>query len=350
MSLPIHIAGTSAICSIGTTVPQIWAAARAGISRFAESSVHDRFFAPIRMALLPEDALPEAPPEASDIPLTSRQRRMLRLALPALQQCCSSLPTPAQVPLFLGLPEPSAAPHPIADKPWLSGLAKLSACPIDIEASEAFPIGRAAGMKALCAAITFLAQGPNRSALVGGVDTFLDLRRLAELDAEGRLLGERTMDGFVPGEGAAFVLLTNAPANGPHTAILAAAMADDPGHRYSEAPGKGEGLANAIEAMRTQMPPPAAPAQLIFAGLNGEGAAAKEWGVAHLRHSDLLAPEASLEHPADRFGDVGAAMGTMLLALADAALLQGHREGPALVWASSDREPRGCAWLQLMAS
>ena len=50
-----------------------------------------------------------------------------------------------------------------------------------------------------------------------------------------------------------------------------------------------------------------------------------------------------IEHPADKFGDAGAAMGAILVALAAQSLRTGTRPGPALVWAASDREPRACA-------
>jgi 3-oxoacyl-[acyl-carrier-protein] synthase-1 len=87
-----------------------------------------------------------------------------------------------------------------------------------------------------------------------------------------------------------------------------------------------------------------------FAGLNGESFDAKLWGVARLRHADFFAPSMVLEHPADCFGDAGAALGAILLALAATALARGQRAGPALVWAASDGEARGCALLSAAAA
>lgn len=350
----VRIVGSGALCAIGTTVAQVWAAVRAGISRSSSSPVHNQHFAPMTMALLPDDVLAELPVLLREMPLTAAQRRMIRLASPALSEAfgeaMEAQATP--VPLFLGLPEIDATGPiaPIDPNQFLRVLVHSSGCAIDPKGSLAFPTGRAASMQAVEAAVAYLSAGPNRTAMVGGVDTFLDLRRLSKLDAEKRILGEQTMDGFTPGEGAAFLLLTNEalPEAAPLTRLVGVATAQDAGHRYSEAPGTGEGLANAIEAMRPQLDETRA-AQTVFAGLNGEGLSAKEWGVAHLRHRDILSPDAAFEHPADRFGDVGAAMGAMLLVLADAALLQGHREGPALVWASSDRELCGCAWLDAAA-
>lgn len=344
-----RITASGAVCAIGLSVEQIWAAARAGISRHASSPMHDEAFLPITMALLPDDVLPPLPPALESVPFSHGQQRCLRLALKPLCDAFAAAPQAAPVPLFVGLPEPRAQAKAVAEKAWLDHLIGLSGCGIDPALSQVYPTGRSAGFAALSAALAYLAQGRGRTAVVGGVDSFLDPVRLAELVAEERVLGERRMDGFVPGEGAAFVVLTNAPAlNGADSTIVQAlGMANDPGHRYSPAPSKGEGLADAIEMMRTQLGAPRAAAEVIFAGLNGEGDGAKEWGVAQLRHRDVINPEAMLEHPADRFGDLGAAVGAMLLALADASLRSAHRQGPALVWASSDREPRGCAWLDL---
>ena len=87
------------------------------------------------------------------------------------------------------------------------------------------------------------------------------------------------------------------------------------------------------------------PVATTFAGFNGESFDAKLWGVARLRHTDFFTPGMVMDHPADKFGDAGAAMGAILTALAAQALATGTRSGPALVWAASDREPRACAVL-----
>ena len=117
----------------------------------------------------------------------------------------------------------------------------------------------------------------------------------------------------------------------------------DEGHRYGTAPAKGEGLANAMAQLRQRAGQLAGPIGTTFAGFNGENFDAKMWGVARLRHNDFFSPTMLIEHPADKYGDAGAATGAILLALAAKSLSSGARQGPALVWAASDREPRACA-------
>ncbi|MGH8326658.1 MAG: hypothetical protein ACRET2_07845, partial [Steroidobacteraceae bacterium] len=78
--MPARIIATSALCSAGRGVEQLWASVRAGLSRIGSSPVMDRDFQPIQMGLVPEDALePELPPEVDSLPLPARARRMLRL-------------------------------------------------------------------------------------------------------------------------------------------------------------------------------------------------------------------------------------------------------------------------------
>jgi 3-oxoacyl-[acyl-carrier-protein] synthase-1 len=336
------IGASHVLCSIGNGTDQVWAAARAGIGRIVNSHVMDRHFEPIQMGLVPEDALGELDPEIDKLPLPSRARRMLRLAAPSFEVVAKDLGKP--VPIFLGLPELNDS-----EAPWLKHfpayLQKLAKVDVDQARSVIVPKGRASALLALEHALSALQADPSAVVVVGGVDTYLDLRLLATLDAEQRILGPRVMDGFIPGEGAAFYVLSakgDGQQNGGKVVVHAAASAMDPGHRYGQEPARGEGLATALDTLWQQLSPPA-PIGTTFAGFNGESFDAKLWGVARLRHDDFFSKEMMIEHPADKFGDIGAAMGAMLIAVAAQSLTTSTRSGPALVWAASDREPRACA-------
>lgn len=341
----VRIAAKSVACPIGLSPQQAWAACRARIGRQKRGSIQGRHTEGFTMALLPEEVLGELDEGAVPAGTTDIARRLLKLGRLGLQTL-GALPSPA--PLFFALPEPQDAPLGVSDSEWLDAFVRESGAPIDIGASVLNKQGRAGGFFALAAAIEHLNKGKDRTVIVGGVDTYLDPLRLAALDMQERLLVEGRMNGFIPGEGAAFVVLTNAPAAAGEAAVIVSGVgtALDKGHRYSADPDLGVGLADAIEALRWGAAI-STPAEVIFAGFNGEAEQAKEWGVAQVRHRDILSPDAMLEHPADGCGDLGAATGPVLIAMANTALSQGHREGPALVWASSDREPCGCAWLAL---
>ncbi len=341
------IGPSHALCAIGSGTDQVWASARAGIARIGNSHVMDRHFEAIQMGLVPEDALPELTPDIDALPLPSRARRMLRLAAPSLQAVGQTLTGPA--PLVIGLPELTAD-----EAPWLrhvpAYLQRLTGVAIDQAHSAVVPRGRAAALLALEQALHLIATGGASHVIIGGVDTYLDLRLLGTLDAEGRILGRRVMDGFIPGEGAAFYVLSApaaTPVSGQRVIVNGAASTLDPGHRYGEAPARGEGLAIALEQVRDGMRRQIPPVATTFAGFNGESFDAKLWGVARMRHNDFFAPRMVIEHPADKFGDAGAALGAILTVLAAHSLSTGSRQGPALVWAASDRDPRGCAVLSV---
>jgi len=208
------IGASHVLCSIGSGTDQVWAAVRAGIGRIVNSHVMDRNFDPIQMGLVPEDALGELNPEIEQLPLPSRARRMLRLAAPSFQSVAKDIGQP--VVLFIGLPELRDT-----EAPWLkhfpSYLQKLTDVPVDRARSVIVPKGRASALLALERALETLQADPAAVAVVGGVDSYLDLRLLATLDAEGRILGPRVMDGFIPGEGAAFFALSGENASNART-------------------------------------------------------------------------------------------------------------------------------------
>lgn len=334
------IGATHVLCAIGSGTEQVWASARAGIGRITSSHVMDRDFEPISMGLVPEAALGDLVPEIEKLPLPSRARRILRLAAPSLKAVGQTVND--DVPVFIGLPE--LTPE---DAPWLkhvpSYLKMMTGVAIDGTRSAVFPHGRAAALMALEQALAMLQSDPEATAIVGGVDSYLDQRLLATLDSERRILGARVMDGFIPGEGAAFFVLSGAATSGPRVVLNGATSSMDDGHRYGTAPAKGEGLANALAQLRQRSGQIPGSIGSTFAGFNGESFDAKLWGVARLRHNDFFSPAMTIEHPADKYGDAGAATGAILVALAAKSLTSGTRRGPALVWAASDREPRACA-------
>lgn len=293
------------------------------------------------MALLPDDVLPPLEPDIERVVgLTARQKRMLRLATLALQEALQDVPNTAEIPLFLGVPEQiPGRPLPVPEN-LIALLCAQTKTALDVKKSRLFGEGRAAGLVAIKAAMDLIASGEAQHVLVGGVDTFLDLYLLGLLDSENRILSATTMDGFIPGEGAAFLLLSKTGVVGgteiaPLARVLAAGTGFEKGHRYSEEVYKGDGLA---EAFINVFADHAAGSKIktVYAGLNGESFSTKEWGVAYLRHKQQFEENYRVEHPADCFGDPGAALGCLMAGLAVIGMAKSIINGPSLVWCSSD--------------
>jgi 3-oxoacyl-[acyl-carrier-protein] synthase-1 len=296
---------------------------------------------------------PLAPSLARHSGLSPHDQRLLRLAGPALREALAHCPTPASVPVLVGLHEPwPELPVPDSED-FLKALAAQAGVEPATARSRVFSQGRASGLVALEQALKLLGE-ERRTPLVvaGGVDSYLALDLLARLDGEGRLPTGVITDGFIPGEGAAFLLLAR-PGEArrlglaPLALLAGVGLAEERGHRYSPEPYLGEGLAAAFtQLFKGREAPP--PIHRVYAGLNGESFWAKEWGVAYLRNSKRFVEGLQLEHPVQNFGDPGAALGPLMVGLAAIGLHRGHQEGPCLVWCSSDGSERGAALLQRM--
>lgn len=345
------------ICAVGLLTPvggcaaQTAASVRAGISGFRAGPVHNKRFEPMTLALVPDDALPPLAEPLESAGLTARQARMLRLAGPALAEALEALPPDSpKPPLLLALPEAAPGRPAPAGEDFLAHLALQSEAAFDSDASQVYPSGRSGGFQAMAAAIALLAEGGHDFFLVGGLDSHLDLYLLGTLDQDNRVLAEGIMDGFAPGEGAAFLLLAGEAGKArlgaqktPH--LSPPGLAEEPGHRGSSEPYKGDGLANAVRQALAQTD--GTPVRSVLAGLNGESFGAKEWGVAALRNHPAIDPESRFEHPADCFGDTGAAVGPLLVGLAALGLRSGNLPGPCLAWGSSEGAPRAAVCVTL---
>lgn len=343
------------ITAVGIGAKQTAASVRAGIARQADSSIYNKQFQPMKMALVPEEALPPLEPALESVPgLTSRQIRMLRLAGSALSEVMAEVPNPQRVPVLLGTAEAWPGRADPAGGKFLDHLAVQSKVSFDLSKSKMFPVGRAAGLYALQEALQRLKTGREEQIVVGGVDSYLDLYLLGTLDMEGRVLAEGVMDGFVPGEGAGFLLLRSAtkPITGkaPLAMVLGVATGTEKGHRYSEDIYRGDGLAATLQQLFRSVPQNREKVRTVYAGFNGENFWAKEWGVAYMRSQANFETDFRVEHPADCFGDPGAALGPITVGLAAIGMQKGYLKGSSLVWCSSDREPRAATLVQGMSN
>jgi 3-oxoacyl-[acyl-carrier-protein] synthase-1 len=339
--------------SVGIGARQTAASVRAGICRFRETSIYDKRFQPFKMALLPEEALPPLEPSLETVVgLTARQARMLRLASPALREVLIEAPNPVQVPVFLGTPEAFPDRADPAGEKFLDHLSVQAGLKFNLGQSKMFPNGRAAGLMALKEGLEMITSGRQRYVIVGGVDTYLDLYLLGTLDMEGRILAEGVMDGFIPGEGAGFLLLTadigRSVVVKPMARVEAAAVGAEKGHRYSEEVYRGDGLAETFQKLFDLISSRNGKIRTVFAGFNGESFGAKEWGVAYLRSKDRFVDRFRFEHPVDCFGDTSAALGPLMIGMATIGMKRGYIEGPCLIWCSSDREERGAVCVRGM--
>jgi 3-oxoacyl-[acyl-carrier-protein] synthase I len=345
----VAIVGCGMMTPVGLSAKETAASTQSRTARLTCIELRDSRFQPFTAGIVSEDALPPLEPALDKLPLTYRESRMLRLAGPALVEALKPIgKSGGAVPVLLGLPELHTA-IPVDPAQFLNHLAAQSGAGLDLAKSRPYVQGRAAGLLALDEACQRLTQGQASFIVAGGVDCNVDLYILGTLDMQHRVRTDFNPDGFAPGEGAAFVLLTTTEVAKQRgldilAKVAATAAAKEEGHIYSEQPYIGEGLAAAFEKLFASAKPPA-PIECVYVSFNGEHYWAKEFGVAMIRNRERFADAHRTEHPAECFGDPGAAYGAAMLALAALDAKRIGANAVTLVSSSSDFGDRAVALL-----
>jgi 3-oxoacyl-[acyl-carrier-protein] synthase-1 len=341
----VVVVGVGMTTPVGLTTAETAASVCSATMLFAETPIHDRRSEPFILAEVIEGGLPGLRKEVAAAPgLTSREARMLRLATMPLRECLKSLkPGPVAPGLVLALPELQTT-LPLDGQRFLQLLAQQTEGSFNPKQCAATHVGRAGGLAAIGQAAETIRQGKARFMLAGGVDTYRDPYVLGTLDLEKRVKSSVHLDGFIPGEGAAFALLASAEAAAaaelaPLVRISPVFQAVESGHLYSKEPYRGDGLALAIEKLAASGAA-GAPIAEVYSSMNGESHWGKEWGVSFIRNRAVFTPDHSTHHPADCLGDTGAASGPIMLGLVVHGLQNQYRRGPCLIYCSSDRGQR----------
>lgn len=334
-ALTAHVIGLGMACPVGLCSATALAAVRAGIVRISEREDVVGPDGPVRahaLSTLAADA--------------TRSERALALARHAVQEATAGLhDPPAPLRCFLALPEPGLGPgiDPGALTRALRPVTSSGApVPLELRPADVFATGRAGVFQALAAAASALADEPRRPCLVGGLDSLADRASLRALAARNRLLGPTNLDGILPGEGAAFVLLAHplATARRPIVARLLAvhtAAEPVPLALATTRTSAALGLTAVFRELRAVHP---GRVDEVFAGTTGEVYFGRELSHAYLRNEPLMPEPFRVQPLGAALGDVGAAAGAISLVRAlaslapEAARLEPRRSG--LAYGSSD--------------
>lgn len=336
-----YIAKTHLITAAGPNSLSNFYAYRAGINTYQSANYHTPDHHQITLSLIPDGALLPLAEDLEDTDLSFRDERLLQMASSGAYDILLGHQGDP-IPLIMAGPEN----YPNVDNQlpvqFLSLLRQQIQLPILYSASRILCTGRTGMLEAIKLAQHYLEGGQFEQVLVGGVDSCQHTHWLHSLDRDGRLKSQSPQgmaDTFVPGEGIAFLLLTNNPAlamtdKGYRITLSQPGFGEEPGHIYSEQPYQGKGLDSAVKAALSHLPE-AVSISTVFSSMNGEHYWAKEFGVAMTRSSHRLI-NFKHEHPADCFGDLGAAAGGALITLAALNCLASSTPTNALVCTSSD--------------
>ncbi|XXX72640.1 hypothetical protein WMF30_33830 [Sorangium sp. So ce134] len=268
-----------------------------------------------------------------------------------------SLPDPRRAAPGQGAPPEAPGPKPAGSTAGAAQLvrsaARLAGWPADLELREASSAGHSGVAHVMARAMSDLAEGRVRVALVAGVDSLLEEETLSWLEHARRLKVPGMPVGLRPGEAAAVVALeTERAASARGARKLAAArevrLAEDERTLLSRANPTGAVLAGLLLGLDEGGFPGGSPAWLIT-DLNGESYRAVEWGnaVIRVRARRRGFPPRALWHPASSFGDTGAASGGVALCAAASAMTRGYAPSPsAVITSTSDGRGRAAVVLE----
>jgi 3-oxoacyl-[acyl-carrier-protein] synthase I len=332
----LYIAGMGMITPVGINTAMTAAAVKAGVSAYEASDNFSYRAEPLTMSRVPQEVFDQI-----DVVLDEGgyNNHIIKMAILAMREALSGHNIKKPVPLLLVVPETRPDNTYIEQETLVKHLLKQKELPLHAGLIRYFASGRAGGIQALEYAQHYLYHQRADYVLVGGSDSHWIYPRLGELDLANRLLSPGNMDGFAAGEGAGFLLLTRYPqlalARGNYVVALSpAGVCNESGHLYSKEPYRGNGLDEAFK--RALADAPENSVRAIYSSMNGEYHWAKEYGVAYTRNKDYFHDPVRVEHPADCFGDLGAATAPVLIGLAAEALFKLSGATTHLVYSSSD--------------
>ena len=345
----VCIVGIGARTPVGLTAASSAAAVRAAISAIGE---HPWFIdkAGEKMCVARDTKLA---PELGGV------ERFYELAKPAMEEALlpliqsNTINTQMSLPLFLGLPElrpglPNQLDQELAfrlDQETYTSKLQITSTP--------FSSGHCAGLMAMEEASRQIRQGQVEFCLVGGVDSYVDPDTLEWLDDEGQLMSGVNRSGFPPGESSGFCLLASKGAAYRNrftvlADVVGVATTIEKNRIKTETICTGDGLSSAFSAITSKIKLPEEKINAIYCDINGERYRTDEFVYTALRQQAAFVDIHDTTHPADCWGDVGAASGPLFTCLAIESGQRGYAKGPRpFMWTSSEGGQRSAALLQI---
>jgi 3-oxoacyl-[acyl-carrier-protein] synthase-1 len=281
--------------------------------------------------------------------------RLAELAAPAAAEAVAHFATSSggkpPFPVFVGLPTNRPGRGKDVTTAVATRLREALTTVGRVARLELIETGHAAGAMAVQSAWEAVRSGAAEFALAGGVDSYLEPETLEWLEANDQVhsAGPQNNEyGFIPGEGAGFVLLASADAAQRHRLsaaieLLTATTTREEKLIKTEAICTGQGLTSLFRALAGE--PQMVWTDHLYCDMNGEPYRSEEFGFATVRAGQLFRDPGAFTAPADCWGDVGAASGPLFLVLADAATRKGYVPGPVFAMFTSSESGERCGFL-----
>jgi 3-oxoacyl-[acyl-carrier-protein] synthase-1 len=308
------------VTGVGFNAPASCAAIRAGITGFVETGF-----------MFAGEWLLGCPVPYDD-QLRGRET-LLRMGASVIAECLSGYEhlDPATIPVLLCLAEEDRSGRlDRLDESLLTDI-QTNLDKTFHPASTVIADGRIAGVQAIQYAQQLMAKGCPYC-IVAGVDSILSAQTLTAYDEQDRLATEDNSDGFIPGEAGAAVLLGPPTKDGGQNLIyLGAGFGLEEATVNSDQPLRGDGMVAAFKAALADAGVALGDLDYRITDLSGEQYGFKEATLALDRLLRERKEEFDIWHPGDCIGEVGAAAGVCVMAVALAAAQKGYAPGDGVL-------------------
>lgn len=333
LSSDVVVVGAGAVTCLGLNALQSAMGIRAEVFRPAHTALVDHDGKPVIMCTVPTIAQ-----RAMGIP------RLVGLARAPLVEALQPFRKMAQarfgavrpLPLVVALPSEGRT----ETQTFVKALDAQVPDSIDLSRSEECDMGRAGGVAALACADTLLSQGAD-AVIVGGVDSYLHPARINELCREFRLHTDTTENGFTPGEGAAFVVVSRGDRSGnmPRLARISGhALESEPRPFGSDEPCHALGMTAALKHACQKLAGETRVGWQLT-DVVCERHRVDEWAAVVARLHHLFDGGVVHHRPGLQVGDLGAASVPLMMVVAciywqtgcgvtDTAVIAAHSDGP----------------------
>lgn len=317
-SRPLAFLGSGMICGVGNSAPTACAAIRCGMDFFRETRFRERSG---------EWLL------GSSVTLDQPWRGVKRLAAmvaEVLDECLATDPNwqLAETPVLICLAEKERPGRFVDLERRLAEELKNSFSLTFHPDSEIVSLGAPGLGPALRQAAELIYEKKHPRVMIAGVDSFLVGATISAYEAEDRLLTEENSNGFIPGEAAAAVMVGRpVPDQSPRLHCLGLGSGVEEATEPSDKVLRADGLVAAIRGALQETGLSLFEVDFRVTDISGSQYGFKEASLALSRLLRQRREVFDIWHPSDCIGEVGAAIGPVILAVCMTASAKGYALG-----------------------
>jgi 3-oxoacyl-[acyl-carrier-protein] synthase I len=320
---PLAILRTGLMTSVGLSAPAACAAIRASLTNHTETRFVNRAGERIMAAQVPlEDSWRGA-------------NKLARMVAPAIAECLDGIP-PSELrslPLLLCVAEREREGRfDEIDSQLIGEVSRTLDVEFDARLSAVIAYGRVAVPVALSQARRLVQDQRATRVVVAAVDSLLVGATLSAIEEQGRLLAPDNSNGFIPGEAAGALLLGADPQHEPRLFCTGVGFAEETATIALEEPLRATGLTAAVKQALGDANCDLNDLDFRITDNSGEQYYFKEAALTYSRIARFRKEAFEMWHPADCIGETGAAIGTVALAVADAACRKKYARGPGILF------------------